>query len=665
MVKKLTIQQKEAIALLSFGTLLEYFDLMLYVHLSILLNDLFFPKTDPMIAKLLAATAFCMTFVLRPVGGYVIGRIGDAIGRKTTIYITTFIMAGTCVTMATFPVYAEVGIWATVVILLCRMLQGFSSLGEVIGAGIYLFETLKSPHKYIASGIVDTASRAGGLFALGVASLVLNSNFSWRYAFFAGAIIAVIGLVARTRLRETPEFANYQYRMKVIKKQDPIYAINEKVNKKALVGLSFNVILTPICFYCTYIYLGDFMKSNFGMTPEAVVNHNFKVSIYSVLGSAFMAYLCSKFHPIKIRKISIVAGTMALLYMPFCLNEISLTNGEITIYFLQCAIYIPAMSNLINIVMWVKHFPVSKRFTAVATTFGVSGATGYAISSYGLIPLTEWFGYYGIWVLVAPIIIGFIWAISYLTELEKDSGTYDKYPNEPRIKDTALNEEDFNCELDKEYEKYSNKCVYSTDLMSKLEDISKRDGVKLNMRLVEKAIIFAKKWHSIQMRKTGDHPFYFHPLAVAGMVAEHYPKTDTIIAAILHDVVEDSECTVEIVEKEFNQRIAEMVDRLTKVRFEDGKRITLTLEQTLDRLIELGDHETLFIKQMDRHHNLETIEGLKPHKQQRMAKETNSYFIKWIAVIGDKLGIMERVGLEDKMYRMDEKILNDKSKNKD
>ena len=610
MAKKLTRQQKEAIALLSFGTLLEYFDLMLYVHLSVLLNDLFFPKTDPMMAKLLGATAFCMTFVLRPVGGYVIGRIGDAIGRKSTIYITTFIMAGTCVTMATFPVYEEVGIWATIVILLCRMLQGFSSLGEVIGAGIYLFETLKSPHKYVASGVVDTASRAGGLFALGVASLVLNSSFGWRYAFFVGAAIAVIGLVARTRLRETPEFVNYQHRMKVIKKLDPIYAINEKVNKKALVGLFFNVILTPICFYCTYIYLGDFMKSNLDMTPEAVVNHNFKVSIYSVLGSALMAYLCSKFHPIKIRKMSIVAGTMALLYMPFCLNKIVLINGEITIYFLQCAIYIPAMSNLINIVMWLKHFPVSKRFTAVATTFGISGATGYAISSYGLILLTSWFGYYGIWALCAPAIVGFIWALSYLTKLEKDSGAYGSYPDEPRSKDTALNDEDFHYELDKEYEKYNNKCVYSADLLSKLEVISKEDNVKLNMKLIEKAITFARKWHGTQMRKTGDHPFYFHPLAVAGMVAEHYPKSDIIIAAILHDVVEDSECTVETVEKEFNQRIAEMVDRLTKIRFEDGKRITLTLEQTLEKLIKIGDHEALFIKQMDRQHNLETIEGL-------------------------------------------------------
>ena len=117
-----------------------------------------------------------------------------------------------------------------------------------------------------------------------------------------------------------------------------------------------------------------------------------------------------------------------------------------------------------------------------------------------------------------------------------------------------------------EYEKYNNKCVYSADLLSKLEVISKEDNVKLNMKLIEKAITFVRKWHGTQMRKTGDHPFYFHPLAVAGMVAEHYPKSDIIIAAILHDVVEDSECTVETVEKEFNQRIADMVERLTKIR---------------------------------------------------------------------------------------------------
>ena len=508
MAKKLIKQQKEAIALLSFGTLLEYFDLMLYVHLSVLLNDLFFPKTDPMMAKLLAATAFCMTFVLRPVGGYVIGRIGDAIGRKTTIYITTFIMAGTCLTMATLPTYEEVGILATVLILLCRMLQGFSSLGEALGAGIYLAETLKSPHKYIASGIIDTAARSGGFFALGVASLILNSSFNWRVAFFIGAGVAVVGMVARTNLRETPEFANYQSRMKILNKLDQRYVLKEKINKKALVGLFFNIIITPICFYCTYIYLGDIMKSILGMTPEAVVNHNFKVSVYSVLGSAFMAYLCSKFHPIKIVKASIFISVFVLLYSPYCLNEVIPMSGEVPIYFLQCAIYIPALSNLINITIWLKYFPISMRFTIVATTFGIASATGYSISSYGLIPLTEWLGYYGIWALYLPVVLSFIWALNYLTKLEKDRDAYDNYPDEPRGKDTALNDEDFNYELDKVYEKYSSKCIYSTDLLSKLEIYSKEENVKLNIKLIEKAVTFAKKWHDGQMRKTGSHPFY-------------------------------------------------------------------------------------------------------------------------------------------------------------
>ncbi len=663
MTTKLTRAQKEAIFLLSIGTLLEYFDLMLYIHLSTLLNDLFFPKTDPMIAKLLGATAFCMTFVLGPVGGYVIGKIGDTIGRKYTILITTSMMASACLLMALFPTYAEIGIWATVVILLCRILQGFSSSGELIGASIYLAETLKSPYKYVAGGVIDTASRAGGFFALGVATLVLNFDFSWRIAFLIGAGVAIIGILARKNLRETREFANYKFRMDVQKKLDKNYVIYEELDKKALLGLFFNIIITPVCFYCTYIYLGDFMKSDLGMTPKEVINHNFIVSIYSVLGSALMACLCYKFHPIKIIKASVIAGACILLCAPFYLQKVVSVHGEIAVYILQCAIYIPALSNLINIVGWMKHFPVSRRFTTVATTFGVSLALGFATSSYGLIPLTTWFGYYGIWVIFTPVIIGFIWGLNYLKNLEKASGAYDSYPDEPKIKDTALEEGDFKYELDGEYEQFSSKCEYSTDLLNKLEALSKEQDIKLNIKVIEKAITFTKKWHSGQIRKTGEHPFYWHPLRVAEMVATHYCKTDVIVASILHDTIEDSECTMEIIEKEFNQRIAEIVDRLTNNRFEDGVWIKLTLEQTLEKLSKLGDKEATFIKQMDRYHNLETIEGLSPEKQKKMAQETNNHFIKWIAVIGDKLGITEKVDLENKMHELDEKILKDNKEN--
>jgi MFS family permease len=110
--KSLTREQKEAIGLLQIGTFLEYFDLMLYVHMAILLNELFFPKTDPHTAALLSAFAFCSTFVLRPFGALIFGYIGDHIGRKTTVIITTMLMSTSCIIMANLPTYAEVGITA-------------------------------------------------------------------------------------------------------------------------------------------------------------------------------------------------------------------------------------------------------------------------------------------------------------------------------------------------------------------------------------------------------------------------------------------------------------------------------------------------------------------------------------------------------------------------
>ncbi len=648
---KLTRRQKEAVALLSIGTLLEYFDLMLYVHLSVLLNDLFFPKTDPVMAKLLAATAFCMTFILRPVGGYVIGRIGDNIGRKTTILITTSIMASSCLIMTFLPTYENIGIWATIMILLCRMLQGFSSLGEIMGAGIYLLETLKSPYRYIASGIVDIMVILGGLVALGVASLVLNSNFSWRYAFFIGAGIALVGLMARIRLREAADFANYQYRIKLQKQITDInYLMKKKIDKKPFLGLFIYTILLPFGFYIAYIYLGDFMKENLGMTAREVINHNFKFSIISVAILSFFAYLYKFIHPIKIIKASTFILIATLLYIPYCLKEIYILGGENIIFILQVGVSLIAFTNML---LWFKYFPISKRFTRIATIFGIASTLGYSLPSYGLIPLTVWFGYYGIWVLYVPVIIGFIWALSYLTKLEIKRGAYYDYPHEdPPEDDTAINEEDYDYDdLGDEYEPFTHRCEYTTNLLSKLDTYSKEGNVKLNMKLIEKAIVFARKWHDGQMRKIGNIPYYSHPLMVAKMVAMRYLKTDMVVASILHDVVEDSDCTVELVEEKFNHRIAEMVDRLTKKRFENGKHIKLTLEQTLDKLQKLGDNEALFVKQMDRQHNLETIEGLNPEKQRKMAEESRDYFVRLIAITGDKLNIYGKIHLENKMFK--------------
>ena len=260
--QKLTRQQKEAIGLLSIGTFLEYFDLMLYVHMAVLLNELFFPKTDPFTASLLSAFAFCSIFVFRPIGAIIFGYIGDNIGRKATIVITTFLMSISCVILASLPTYAEIGIAATWLITMCRLLQGMSSMGEIVGAEIYLTEITKPPLQYPVVMIIAIASILGGTFALAVASLSTSLGFNWRIAFWIGAGIALIGAVARTTLRETIDFADAKRKIKLSLNKNKIdtsklpdnQIYQEKTKNLTLLSLFFIQCGWPTCFYITYIH---------------------------------------------------------------------------------------------------------------------------------------------------------------------------------------------------------------------------------------------------------------------------------------------------------------------------------------------------------------------------------------------------------------------------
>ena len=269
--------EKEAVGLLQIGTFLEYFDLMLYVHMAVLLNDLFFPKTDPHTAALLSALVFCSTWVFRPVGALIFGYIGDNFGRKTTVIITTMLMAISCVIMATLPTYAQIGLTATCMITACRIMQGMSSIGEITGAEIYLTELIKPPQRYPAVAFISAAAMFGGVAALCVASFAITTGFNWRIAFWIGAAIAMIGVVARTKLRETPDFVDMKRRMKkaveeashdgLAKAAELLVSLNtkhkEKIDKKTMAAYFALSCAWPVCFYFIIFIVPVFLKMNF------------------------------------------------------------------------------------------------------------------------------------------------------------------------------------------------------------------------------------------------------------------------------------------------------------------------------------------------------------------------------------------------------------------
>lgn len=413
---KLNRSQKEAIGLLQIGTFLEYFDLMLYVHMAVLLNELFFPKTDPHTAMILSALAFCSTYVLRPLGAFVFGYIGDNIGRKATVIITTMMMATSCIIMATLPTYAQIGITAAWAVTICRIIQGISSMGEIIGAEIYLTEITKPPLSYPIVSLIGCSSRLGTMVALGIVSLVLTCGIEWRIAFWIGAAIAVVGSVARTRLRETPEFLKIKHLSKTTAKEI------KHASFKTTLAYFFISSAPPACLYFSYMYFANILKAQ-NFTSEFIITHNFFLSIIEFAGILLITFMSMKINPLKVLKFKSSSYIILMLLFPILMSY----GGNYRLIFtIQCISVILTLSAVPAVPIFIKYFPVPRRFTYVSFIYALSRAIVYVVTSFGLVYLTEWFGHIGVSFILLPIGAGFLWAIYHFERLEESQHKHER-----------------------------------------------------------------------------------------------------------------------------------------------------------------------------------------------------------------------------------------------
>ena len=424
----LSVTQKESFALLSIGTFLEYFDLMLYVHMAVLLNELFFPKTDPMTASVLAAFAFCSTYILRPLGALVFGYIGDKIGRKATIVISTTMMSISCLIMANLPTYAQIGITASVIVTGCRILQGLCTMGEVIGANIYLTEIAKPPMQYILVGFIAVIGVFGGFAALGIASFVTINIFDWRLAFWIGSVIALVGVFARLKMRETNEYVDAKKRVQKaiqdIKKDTEFLKTNpilkEKVHHSTAIFLMIIECSWPICFYFGYIHCGEILKQSFGFTAEQVIHNNFVLSIIQLIGWIITVCLSYKIYPIKILKAKFY---IFISLVPIALYILGQNYSPIIILFIQSFFCIFGFMGTPAVPIFYRQLPVFKRFTYASFTYALSRALIYLITSFGLVYLTRCLGHWAILAIIIPLAPLYFMSLNYFEV--RDLSNYD------------------------------------------------------------------------------------------------------------------------------------------------------------------------------------------------------------------------------------------------
>ena len=203
---------RKAVAASAIGNATEWFDYGIYAYGVTYISAAIFPG-DTQQATLLALMTFAVSFLVRPLGGLVWGPLGDRLGRKHVLAITILLMAGATLCVGLVPSYATIGFWAPVLMVLLRMVQGFSTGGEYGGAATFMAEYAPCRRRGFFGSFLEFGTLAGfsfgALLMLGF-SLVLSDDqmhsWGWRLPFLVAAPLGLIGVYLRSRLEDTPIF---------------------------------------------------------------------------------------------------------------------------------------------------------------------------------------------------------------------------------------------------------------------------------------------------------------------------------------------------------------------------------------------------------------------------------------------------------------------------
>jgi MHS family alpha-ketoglutarate permease-like MFS transporter len=199
-----------AIVAASSGNLVEWFDFYVYAFTAIYFAPAFFPKADPTAQLLNTAGVFAAGFLMRPIGGWLFGRVADRSGRRTALVTSVAMMCGGSLLVACLPTYATIGAWAPALLLLARLLQGLSVGGEYGATATYMSEVALEGQRGFFSSFQYVTLIGGQLLAVLVIVLLqqlldntqLNA-WGWRIPFAVGAVTAVVALLLRRTLQET------------------------------------------------------------------------------------------------------------------------------------------------------------------------------------------------------------------------------------------------------------------------------------------------------------------------------------------------------------------------------------------------------------------------------------------------------------------------------
>lgn len=376
--ERISAHRLKAIFIGSAGNLVEWYDFYCYAAFALYFAGSFFPKQDPTAQAMSTAAIFALGFFIRPIGGILFGHIGDRLGRRTALMASVLLMCAGSLLIACAPTYAAVGMWAPVILLLARLLQGLSLGGEYGSSATYLSEMASSKHRGFYASFQYVTLIGGQLTAL-VVLLVLQrlvltpdelKDWGWRIPFVIGAALALIALWMRRDLAETASFE--KARQKGEKMGGFRTLLKYPRECAVVVGLTMGGTLA---FYVYTTYMQKFLKLSVGLTDAQTTAVSAGTLVFAMLLQPLYGALSDR---VGRRPLLIGFALLGTLLTVPLMTAIQHAQGPWEAFgLIACAWLIVSGYTSINAVVKAELFPAAIRATGVGVPYA------FAVSVFG------------------------------------------------------------------------------------------------------------------------------------------------------------------------------------------------------------------------------------------------------------------------------------------
>ncbi|MBD3807112.1 MAG: MFS transporter [Epsilonproteobacteria bacterium] len=361
------------------GNVIEYYDFALIGFLSTTIAVLFFPSDNHFLSLLGSFGAFAAGMIARPVGAMFFGHLGDKINRKYALFASLILMALPTFLIGFLPTYKDIGVLAPILLVVLRLIQGFSVGGEYASSIVYLVEEAPQNRQNLYGSFVSLGAKLGMAIGSGFCGFLLYYyskdailEWAWRVPYLVSMVLAVIGFVLRAGLE-----SNYE---SLKSDKIPLFEIFKNYRN---IFWQYLIVASAIWmfYYTIFIYLPVWLESYANIDKTAVSKLNTYSIVLGVIFIPIMAIVADKIGSIKLIKVSALLTTLLItpLFIAMSIGNITLTTIAISIMtILLCAFQAPIFATVVNAIS-NHHYRASFTAVILGSAAGVVGGATPAL----------------------------------------------------------------------------------------------------------------------------------------------------------------------------------------------------------------------------------------------------------------------------------------------